>query len=288
MGVFGLGDGVQHAGPAAHAFVEAAKVVFFVGRVNLIVVEAKANQHAVEPQNVFEIARNRDRAAAAEKGGLVRPFRRERMARGVEGGVFGRHDAGGACAVVFECGGAIGRQHVLHHLAERFADCVWVLGADKAEADFGRGFGWQDGFETVAGVAACDAVYLAGGARPELFKCAIALFAGQLRQADLGQERLFVEAERLPLGFDLGGEFRHAFVETGHGDAACVVVQSGDDAGEDAGRVDGCAAEQAGVQVFVGPGDRDFFAEKATQHCGDRRGVAVEKAGVTDQRQIGF
>lgn len=66
--------GVEYAGPTADAFVEGTQVVFFVGRMDLVVVLAKANQHRLRADNILEVACDGYRAAAAYVDAFVVPF----------------------------------------------------------------------------------------------------------------------------------------------------------------------------------------------------------------------
>jgi hypothetical protein len=67
-------QGVQNAHPRADALAVAFQLIFFVGRVNLIVRQTEADEHTVEAEPVLELADNGDRAANAGEGGWVRPF----------------------------------------------------------------------------------------------------------------------------------------------------------------------------------------------------------------------
>ena len=62
-----------------------------------------------------------------------------------------------------------------------------------------------------------------------------------------------------------GGNSLHAVVETRQGDAAVVVMQGGKDLRQHPQRILRRAAEQAGVQVAVGAGQRHLFIDQPAQ-----------------------
>src|SRR5690349_9971196 len=53
----------EDTGPGADAFLEAAQIVLLVRRVDVVVIEAKADQQRVEPERTLEIGDDRDRGA---------------------------------------------------------------------------------------------------------------------------------------------------------------------------------------------------------------------------------
>ena len=85
---------------------------------------------------------------------------------------------------------------------------------------------------------------------------------------------------------DLLGQLFDAVVEAGQGDRAVGVVQVGEDARQDADRIDRRAAVEAGMEVAVGGVDRHLLEREAAQHGGDRRRLGVPHLGVADQRQV--
>ncbi len=94
---------------------------------------------------------------------------------------------------------AVGRELRPDPVAKALADGVRVLLPDEAEADLGAGPRRQHGLEAFAGIAALDAVDLAGRARPDHLERGAVLLARRLRQADIAKEPGIVEAEALPL-----------------------------------------------------------------------------------------
>ena len=142
------------------------------------------------------------------------------------------------------------------------------------------------GLGALAGVAADDAVDVAGRARRDLLDQHAVLLARRHLQADLPEEFLRREVERLQVGLDVGRQLRHAVVEARHRDAAVLVVQRRDDARQHADRVGGAAAEHAGMQVAVGAGDDHLLVEQAAQRGRDQRRCRVPHAGVADQREV--
>jgi hypothetical protein len=71
------------------------------------------------------------------------------------------------------------------------------------------------------------------------------VFAGRDGKPDLPEELALAEIEFAPLRGDLLGQFLDAVVESGQRDRAIGVVQIGDDAREDADRIDCGAAVKA-------------------------------------------
>ena len=80
---FGLrvsaGQCVEHADPASDALVKGTKVVLFVRRVDLVIVESEADQHGRKTENLEEISCYRNRTPRADEGGFVGPLVRERL-----------------------------------------------------------------------------------------------------------------------------------------------------------------------------------------------------------------
>jgi hypothetical protein len=77
-----------------------------------------------------------------------------------------------------------------------------------------------------------------------------------------------------------------AVIEMRQRDLAVFVVQPGKNVAEHMDRVTRGPAVHARMQVAVGGGDGDLFADQSAQHGGDRRRFAVPHAGVADQRQV--
>ena len=131
------------------------------------------------------------------------------------------------------------------------------------------GLGGDDGFGAGALVAAGQAVDVAGGAGPAAFECGVAGLAEEGRGGRGPACRPLVEGELgrvLALG---GGEGYDVVVEAGDGDAAVVVVERGEDSGEDVGGVGDGAAVDAGVEVVGGAGDGEFHVDQAADAVGD-------------------
>ena len=95
-----------------------------------------------------------------------------------------------------------------------------------------------------------------------------------------------VRLRLLPLRQNIRRQILHAVIEAGNGDAAVVVEQAAEDAGQHPDRILRAAAEHAGMQVAVGGLDLDLVIDQAAQRGGDRRRVRVPHAGVADQREI--
>src|ERR1700761_2980465 len=71
----------ENSRPGANAFVEAPEVVFFVRRVNIVVVERKAYEQGVEAERTLEIRDDRYRGAGPHQYGILAPLLRQRTAR---------------------------------------------------------------------------------------------------------------------------------------------------------------------------------------------------------------
>ena len=92
---------------------------------------------------------------------------------------------------------AVGRQPRAHEGAEAVAHLLRVLLADQAERDLRRGLARDDGLGALAGIAADDAVDLGGRPRGDLLEHQAALLAGRDLEADLAEEFLRRQVERL-------------------------------------------------------------------------------------------
>src|SRR5712671_4092160 len=58
-----VGQRSQNSRPRTNALVEALQVVFFVRRMDVVVVQTEAHQHRVETERALEIRHDRDRGA---------------------------------------------------------------------------------------------------------------------------------------------------------------------------------------------------------------------------------
>ena len=96
-----------------------------------------------------------------------------------------------------------------------------------------------------------------------------------------------IKGKPLPLRLNIVGQFWHPVIEAGHRDAARVIMQGGDDLGQDARGVHRHAAVHARVQVKIRAGDGDLFAHQAAQHRHDRRHLGLEHASIADHRIVG-
>ena len=97
-----------------------------------------------------------------------------------------------------------------------------------------------------------------------------------------------VKRQTLPLRPHRIAEFGDAVIKARDRHPAAVVMQSCDDPCQHPHRVHCQPTIHAGMQVLVGGGDSDFFAQQPSQHGGDGGGIGIVKAGITDHRQIGF
>src|ERR1700761_1106980 len=69
----------QNPRPGADALVEALEVVLLVRRMDVVVVEAEADQQRVQSQRLLEVGDDRDRGAGAEQYRLLAPLLRQRL-----------------------------------------------------------------------------------------------------------------------------------------------------------------------------------------------------------------
>src|SRR5439155_26025385 len=150
---------------------------------------------------------------------------------------------GSPAGVLSEDGRAIARKPRRDLVAEGLLDLLRILAFDQTEGDLCGSLRRDHGFRALAGIAADDAVDVAGRTRGYLLDQQAILFAGRDREADWLQERLRREVEVLPLRQNIRRQILHAVVEAGNGDAAVVVEQAAEDVGQHADRVARAAAE---------------------------------------------
>ena len=167
------------------------------------------------------------------------------------------------------------------------ADRFRILVADQPEGHLGRGLGRDHRLEALAGIAADDAVDLAGRPRPDLLQHRPPGLASRRRQPDRAEEFVGVEVERVPDRLDIGRNLRDPVIEIRDRHAPVRVVKPGENVREDVERIARRAAEHARVQVAVGGTDRHLLADQAAQHDGDGAALAAPHAGVADQRDVG-
>ena len=79
----------------------------------------------------------------------------------------------------------------------------------------------------------------------------------------------------------------HVVIEAGELDAALIVVDLAEDAGQRVDRVQHRTAIHAGMQVVARPVERYFQVEHAAQHVGDRRRLDVPTVGVGHEADVG-
>src|SRR5882757_5479566 len=194
-----LRERAQNPRPGADALVEALEVVLLVRRMDVVVVEAEANQQAVEAERLLEIRDDRDRGAGADQKRLLAPFLGQRALGSRQRLHVPVERDGSATGVLGEDGLAVTRQPRGDIVAERLFDLLRVLAFDQTEGDLGGSFRRDHGFRALAGIAADDAVDVAGRTRGYLLDQQAILFAGGDRKADRLQKRLRREVQVLPL-----------------------------------------------------------------------------------------
>ncbi|MOA21341.1 hypothetical protein D3C78_1418280 [compost metagenome] len=112
-----------------------------------------------------------------------------------------------------ELHGAVGGYFRAHIGPEAFANGRRVLLADEAERHLGGGFRGDHGLETIAGIAADNAVDFRRWPRPGLLQHGATLFARGNRKADFAEKGFGRAAQRFPGGLDVGWGFFHAVIK---------------------------------------------------------------------------
>src|SRR3954470_14525971 len=97
-----------------------------------VVVETEADQQRVDPEQAFEVAADRDRAARADQQRLLAPLRRKRLPRRSELRHLPVERKRRRAGVIDELGPAIDRQPLAYVGAEGGADRGGILAADQA------------------------------------------------------------------------------------------------------------------------------------------------------------
>src|SRR6476620_4711188 len=157
-----LRERAQDSRPGADALVEALQVVLLVRRMDVVVVEAEADQEAVEAERALEIRDDRDRGAGADQQRLVAPFLGKRALGSRQWLHVPVERNRCPTGVLGEDGLAVARKPRGDIVAERLLDLLRVLTFDQAEGDLCGSFRRDHGFRALAGVAANDAVDVAG------------------------------------------------------------------------------------------------------------------------------
>src|ERR1700759_2674277 len=219
----------EDARPGADALVIARQVVLLVRRMDVVVVEAEADQERVEPERFLEIGHNRDRGAGAEQHGLLAPFLRQRLAgRAQRLHVPGQRNRWRR-RMVAKLHLAVAGEPRGDVIAEGLADLCGILARNEAERNLCGGFRRDHGLRALADIAADDAVYVAGRTRGNLLDQQPVLLAGRNRKSDRLQERLRRQVQLLPLREDVRRQILHAVIEAGDGDVAVLVEQAPED-----------------------------------------------------------
>lgn len=102
--------------------MEALEIVLLVRAVDAVILEAKARQHHVHAQRLFELMGHGNGAAAADEDRGLAPFGRQRVARLAEGRSLDREADRLTRAMLQEFHAAIGRDACMHMLPEGVAD----------------------------------------------------------------------------------------------------------------------------------------------------------------------
>ena len=118
--------------------MEGGQLVFLVGRVDAVVVEAEADKQRFHAEIGLEITDDGNGAAAARGYRRLRPFIRQRvLGLGQERRVIGELDRR-RTAMGMELDRTVPRNPLPDEFLERRADLLGILLVDKAEGDFRR------------------------------------------------------------------------------------------------------------------------------------------------------
>src|SRR6266481_2207722 len=160
-----VGECAQDPSPGADALVKTLEVVLLVRRMDVVVVETEADQYRIEPERALEIRHDRNRGAGADQERFLAPFVGQR-ALGSRQRLHVPVERNRRCVgVIGELGRAIPRQTRRHIVAKSLADLFGDLALDQPERNLRRRFGGDHRFRTLAGIAADDAVDVAGRTR---------------------------------------------------------------------------------------------------------------------------
>src|ERR1700676_3706542 len=129
-------EGAENSRPRADALVETLQVVFFVRRMDVVVVQAKAHQHRVEPERALEVGDDRDRCAGTHQHGFLAPLFGQRAPSGDQRLHVPVQRDRGRAGVVAEFGGAIFRQPRRDVVAKGFSNFAGILPHHQAERYF--------------------------------------------------------------------------------------------------------------------------------------------------------
>src|SRR6266540_1279119 len=174
-----LRERAQDPRPGADALVIALEIVLLVRRMDVVVVEAEADQHGVEAERALEIRDDRDRGTGADQKRFLAPLVRQRALGGSQRLHVPVERDCRRVGVVGELGLAIGGHARGDIVAESLADFRGILSLHQAERNFCGSFRRDHGLRTLAGIAADDNVDVAGRARGHLFDQETVLLAGR-------------------------------------------------------------------------------------------------------------
>ena len=150
-------------------------------------------------------------------------------------------------------------------------DFVWILVRDQASGKLCEGFGRNYGLRAFALVAAPDAIEFQSWANPQPLHGRKSGFADVRRGADGLFEISFLPRQGVE-GFAFGGrDLGDVIVKAGDHSLEILVVQFGEQLGQNRQRIGNRAAVHAGMQIARGPGQFDLVVVQATQAVGDGR-----------------
>ena len=246
----------------------------------VVVRQSQTEQQRLRAEDFFELVDNRDGAAFAHQDRLAakRQFqcaqRRPRLAALRRNQIRLRAVAG------LNLQPHRRRADFFEIIADDFADFRRTLVRHEAAGDFRARHGGHDGLAAVALIAAGQAVDFKRRTRAAAFHRRETALAGQFRNAEkflqlaLGNR---VTRGLLPFQFR---ERRDVVIKAGNRDAAMIIVDLRQQAGERHRRIFHAAAEDAGVQIARRPAQLDFKRDDAAQRVGERGMFQAGHSGV--------
>ena len=180
-----------------------------------------------------------------------------------------------------------GRRHPHDVCTDELVDPVGILVHDEPATDLRVGAPRDDRLGALALEAAPDAVHVEGRASAATLEHRVAGLADERRHAERGAVRLLVERQGRE-GRSVGvAERDDIVVEARHEDPAVRVLERRDDRRERVRRVLDRAAVHPRMEIDRRSDHVDLEVRDPAQAERDRREVALEEAGVADDREVG-